>query len=81
MITPIAITMLTGDSRATAEAGDRELGIDEVEANVSPQDKHRKVEGTAAAMESAATAMSLSSGSVIGNAVPLRMLKLAERAR
>lgn len=40
----IRIVMLTGDSRATAEAVARELGIDEVEANVSPQDKHRKVE-------------------------------------
>ncbi len=40
----IRIVMLTGDSRATAEAVARELGIDEVEANVSPQDKHRKIE-------------------------------------
>ncbi len=40
----IRILMLTGDSRATAEAVAHELGIDEVEANVSPEDKHRKVE-------------------------------------
>jgi P-type Cu+ transporter len=40
----IRIVMLTGDSRATAEAVARQLGIDEVEANVSPQDKHRKIE-------------------------------------
>ncbi|MGV3555246.1 MAG: heavy metal translocating P-type ATPase [Croceibacterium sp.] len=40
----IRIVMLTGDSRATAEAVARQLGIDEVEANVSPADKHRKVE-------------------------------------
>ena len=40
----ISIVMLTGDSRATAEAVAREVGIDEVEAGVSPADKHRKVE-------------------------------------
>lgn len=40
----IEVVMLTGDSRATAEAVARKLGIDEVEANVSPEDKHRKVE-------------------------------------
>jgi Cu+-exporting ATPase len=40
----IRIVMLTGDSRATAEAVARQLGIDEFEANVSPADKHRKVE-------------------------------------
>lgn len=40
----IRIVMLTGDSRATADAVAHELGIDEVEANVSPEDKHRKVE-------------------------------------
>ena len=40
----IRIVMLTGDSRATAEAVARQLGIDEVEANVSPEDKHRKIE-------------------------------------
>ncbi|MCF8708971.1 copper-transporting P-type ATPase [Rhizorhapis sp. SPR117] len=40
----IRIVMLTGDSRATAEAVAQQLGIDEVEANVSPADKHRKIE-------------------------------------
>ncbi len=40
----IRIVMLTGDSRATADAVARQLGIDEVEANVSPEDKHRKIE-------------------------------------
>jgi Cu+-exporting ATPase len=41
--------MLTGDSRATAEAVARSIGIDEVEANVSPADKNRKVEKLKAA--------------------------------
>ena len=36
----IRIVMLTGDSRSTAEAVARELGIDEVEAEVLPEDKH-----------------------------------------
>jgi Cu+-exporting ATPase len=40
----IRVVMLTGDSRATAEAVAKEMGIDEVHANVSPEDKHRKVE-------------------------------------
>jgi P-type Cu+ transporter len=40
----IRVVMLTGDSRATAEAVAREMSIDEVHANVSPEDKHRKVE-------------------------------------
>jgi len=40
----IRIVMLTGDSLATARAVAGQLGIDEVEANVSPEDKHRKVE-------------------------------------
>jgi Cu+-exporting ATPase len=33
------VVMLTGDSRATAEAVARQLGIDEIEAEVMPQDK------------------------------------------
>ncbi|WFL77372.1 heavy metal translocating P-type ATPase [Altererythrobacter arenosus] len=40
----IQVVMLTGDSRGTAEAVAREMKIDEVHANVSPEDKHRKIE-------------------------------------
>ncbi|MGN3974145.1 heavy metal translocating P-type ATPase [Tsuneonella sp. SYSU-LHT278] len=40
----IAVVMLTGDSRATAEAVAGQLGIEDIEANVSPEDKHRRVE-------------------------------------
>ena len=40
----IRVVMLTGDSRGTAEAVAREMGIDEVHANVSPGDKHSKIE-------------------------------------
>ncbi|MDF1835538.1 MAG: heavy metal translocating P-type ATPase [Alteraurantiacibacter sp. bin_em_oilr2.035] len=40
----IQVVMLTGDSRETAEAVAREMGIEEVHANVSPEDKHRKIE-------------------------------------
>ena len=35
----VRVVMLTGDSRATAAAVARQLGIDEVEAEVMPQDK------------------------------------------
>ena len=40
----IQVVMLTGDSAATAEAVARAMNIDEVHANVSPEDKHRRVE-------------------------------------
>ena len=39
----IAITMLTGDARATAEAVARQLGIDEIAAEVLPADKEKVV--------------------------------------
>ena len=39
----IRIVMLTGDNRVTAEAVGRQLGIDEIEADVLPADKSRIV--------------------------------------
>ena len=39
----IRIVMLTGDNRATAQAVARLLGIDDIEADVLPQDKNRIV--------------------------------------
>jgi Cu+-exporting ATPase len=39
----VRIVMLTGDNRTTAEAVARRLGIQEVEADVLPEDKHRIV--------------------------------------
>ncbi|MFD1341499.1 heavy metal translocating P-type ATPase [Litorisediminicola beolgyonensis] len=51
----LRIVMATGDARATAEAVARELGIDEVHAEVSPEDKNAlvkslKSEGLSVAM-------------------------------
>jgi len=40
----IRVVMLTGDSRATAQAVAEQVDIDEVHANVSPEEKHSKVE-------------------------------------
>ena len=39
----IRLVMLTGDNRATAETIARELGIDEVHAEIRPEEKHREV--------------------------------------
>ncbi|HEX6590635.1 MAG TPA: heavy metal translocating P-type ATPase [Moraxellaceae bacterium] len=39
----IRLVMLTGDNRATAESIARELGIDEVHAEIRPEEKHREV--------------------------------------
>lgn len=38
------VVMLTGDNRVTAEAIARELGIDEVHAELLPEDKVKKIE-------------------------------------
>lgn len=37
----IRVVMLTGDAEATAQAVGKLIGIDEIHANVSPEDKHR----------------------------------------
>ncbi|MEO1169545.1 MAG: copper-translocating P-type ATPase [Pseudomonadota bacterium] len=51
----IRVVMLTGDAEGTAQAVARQVGIDEVRANVSPEDKNRivgefKAEGRTVAM-------------------------------
>ena len=45
----LRIVMVTGDTRTTAEAVARKLGIDEVEADVLPADKSRAIERLQAA--------------------------------
>ncbi len=45
----IRVVMLTGDAEGTARAVARSVGIDEVHANVSPEDKHRVVSDLQAA--------------------------------
>jgi len=45
----IHIVMLTGDNKTTAEAVARQLGIDDIEADVLPADKHRIVKQLRAA--------------------------------
>ena len=37
------VVMLTGDAEATAQAVGKMIGIDEIHANVSPEDKHRVI--------------------------------------
>jgi len=39
----VKVVMLTGDNRATAEAVGAKIGIDEIHADVSPEDKNRIV--------------------------------------
>jgi Cu+-exporting ATPase len=52
----LRIVMLTGDGKTTAEAVARRLGIDEVHADVLPDDKQRVVERLAAAGRTVAMA-------------------------
>jgi Cu+-exporting ATPase len=40
----LKILMLTGDNLRTAEAVGRELGIDQIEAGVTPREKHTRIE-------------------------------------
>jgi Cu+-exporting ATPase len=78
----IEVIMLTGDSAATAEAVAREMGIDEVRANVSPADKHRAVEelkasGRRVAMESAG--LTLVRGDLLGVAQAIKLSRATMR--
>src|SRR5207244_4184417 len=70
----VRIVMLTGDSRTTAEAVARKLGIDEVVAEVLPEQKGEIVKGLQA--EGSVVAMTFSSVSVILNALRLRRVPL-----
>jgi P-type Cu+ transporter len=45
----IRVVMLTGDAATTAQAVARQIGIDEVHANVSPADKHQVISDLQAA--------------------------------
>ena len=52
----VKIVMLTGDNKYTAEAVAKQLGLDEVEAGVSPGDKHARIEALTRAGEIVAMA-------------------------
>jgi len=52
----IHVVMLTGDAEATAQAVGRMIGIDEIHANVSPEDKHRVISELQAAGKKVAMA-------------------------
>lgn len=52
----IRVVMLTGDAEATAQAVGKMIGIDEIHANVSPEDKHRVISELQAAGKKVAMA-------------------------
>lgn len=52
----IRVVMLTGDAEATAQAVGKLIGIDEIHANVSPEDKHRVISELQAAGKKVAMA-------------------------
>ncbi len=52
----IRVVMLTGDAEGTAQAVGKEIGIDEIHANVSPEDKHRVISELQAAGKKVAMA-------------------------
>jgi len=72
----LCVVMLNGDARATARSVARHLGIDEFHVGVSPQDKRESVRQLKRDGKTVAAAMSLSSVSVISNALPLRSVPL-----